>query len=237
MKSQKSVVRSQKSEVSYQLSVKKLLTFNFSLLTFLFAVYCLLPTVSYAATVDDVVKRIEEKNKKIQDIQGDFTQTSYIKDLEKVEKYTGRFFISRKIGTKMRWAYAKPRDEEIIITGTDIWIYKKAEKQALKSKFSENSYGQTPIALLGSLENLKKNFDINMVKEGVLELKPKSSAGIIKKILLEVSTGDFPIKALSFIDIHGNKIDVVVKDVKINQGLEESFFIFKAPPGVEIYEY
>ncbi|HCC69349.1 MAG TPA: hypothetical protein DEP99_05625 [Nitrospiraceae bacterium] len=226
VKNQKSIVESQRV---WRQSLKiLLLTSYFLLLTSYFP----LPTYSFA--LDDI-ERIQKEYEGIQDLQGRFIQRSYIKALERTEKYEGRFFIKRPL--KMRWEYFRPRDEVVIISGTDIWIYKKMQKQAIKGKFSSDAYGQAPIALLSGFGDLKKDFDITRIREGVFELNPKGKIGLIKKIILEINNEGFPIKSFKLIDIYGNTVDVTVKDVRINQGLKDSFFIFKAPPGVKVYEF
>ncbi len=212
--------------------VKGQVFFYFLLFTFYFSSF----TVSYASTLDETVDHIQKKYNDIQDVQGKFSQVSYIKDLDKTERYEGTFSISKGSGVKMKWVYTKPRDEEVIINGSDIWIYKKSEKQVLKGKLGKGSYGQVPLALFSSLGSMKGDFDITMQKEDTLELKPKRRIGFIKRILLVITDKDFPIKSFTIFDTYSNKIDITVKSVKINTGLEEALFIFKAPQGVEIFE-
>lgn len=216
--------------------IKKLFIAHFIFLGYLLlTAYCLLSTVSVsAATLDETVERIQKKYGEIKDIKGKFSQTSYIKDLDRVERYDGGFFIKKPSG--MRWRYSTPRDEEVIIKESDVWIYKKSDKQALKSTFSKDAYSQIPIALLNSIGNLKADFDITMIKGDTLELKPRSKMGFIKMVLLVVNSHDFPIKTFTIFDTYGNKIEVVVKNVEINSGLEDSLFIFTPPPGVEVFD-
>jgi outer membrane lipoprotein carrier protein len=227
-----------KKRKSLNFSASKLL--NFCLL--LFTVLCSLFTAVYApassvggSDVDDAVSRIQKKYAEIKDMRGNFSQTSNLKDLDRIEKYEGKFFIKKPYS--MRWMYSNPRDEEIIIRDTETWIYKKSAKQVLKSSSGKESNRQVPVAMLSSIETLKTDFDIAMIKKDILEVKPKHQIGSIKKIILELSSADFPIKAFTIFDINDNKIDVVIKDVKINTGIEDSFFIFKAPPGVEVYDF
>lgn len=210
---------------------KKFLTLNFLLIAFLLTIQY---SIGNASTVDDLVGLIEEKYNEIQDIQGRFSQTSYIKDLEKTEKYEGRFSIKKP--HNLKWAYSKPRDEEVVIRGDTIWIYKKTEKQILKSTYSKDSLKHVPIALLSSLGNLKNTFAIDLINENTLELKPREKMGVIKKIYIKVNAGDFPVKAFTIFDVYGNKIDITVKNVKINQGIEDSSFILKPPQGVEVID-
>lgn len=203
---------------------------------FMAAVYCLLSIVStsHASTVDEVVGRIQKIYGEIKDIQGKFSQTSYIKDLDKIERYEGEFFIKKP--SSMRWNFSKPRDEEVIIKENDIWIYKKSEKQALKSAFSKDAYNHVPIALLNNFGDLKNDFDIKLIKDDTLELTPKRRMGFINKLLLEINSTDFPVKTFSVFDVYGNKINITIKNVKINSGLEDSIFTFKLQPGVEIFD-
>ncbi len=200
------------------------------------AVYCLLSIVStsHASTVDEVVGRIQKIYGEIKDVQGKFFQTSHIKDLDKIERYEGEFFIKKP--SSMRWNFSKPRDEEVIIKENDIWIYKKSEKQALKSAFSKDAYNHVPIALLNNFGDLKNDFDIKLIKDDTLELTPKRRMGFINKLLLEINSTDFPVKTFSVFDVYGNKINITIKNVKINSGLEDSIFTFKLQPGVEIFD-
>lgn len=196
--------------------------------------YCLLSTVSFAADVDALVERIQKKYSEIHDIQGTFSQTSYLKDIERTDRYSGKFFIKKP--SRMRWGYAEPRDEDVIIRGDDLWIYKKSEKQVLRSRFSREAYSQVPIALLESMGDLRADFDIRAVKEGTLELVPKGKMGFIKKIHLETTSGDFPIKMFTVFDIYDNRIIIKLDKVEINPGLDESLFIFKIPQDVEVFD-
>ncbi len=209
------------------------------------AVYCLLSAASDASTVDELVGRIQRAYSEIKDAKGKFSQTSYIKDLERTEKYEGEFFIKKP--SSMRWNFSKPRDEEVIIIGDKIWIYKKSDKQVLKGTFSKDAYSLVPVALLNGFGDIKNDFDIKLINDITLELTPKHRMGFINKLILEVSPVrkeksnevnpvDFPVKAISVFDVYGNKIDITVKDIKINSGLEDSLFIFKLPPGVETFD-
>jgi outer membrane lipoprotein carrier protein len=187
-----------------------------------------------AGEIDEIITRIQTKYAEINDLKGTFSQTSIIKDLERKETYNGTFYIKKP--SSIKWIYTKPRDEEVTIKGNTIWIYKSSEKQAMKSTFSQDAYGQVPIALLNSLGRLKEDFYITIKEKDTLELKPKHGMGYIKHILLKVNKLDFPIRSFSIFDVYGNKIDITVNNVETNPGLEESFFVFSAPEGVEVFD-
>jgi len=218
---------------SSQQSAKKfvaLLLFTFLLVT------CFLSFVNviHAATADDVVSDLQQKFSAIKDMKGTFSQTSYLKDLEKTEKYSGTFYIKKPYA--IMWEYKSPRDEKVFVNNTVTWIYKKAQKQAIKTRFSKETYSQVPIALLSSLDDLSTNFDISHAEQGHLNLKPKKKMGTIREIIVETSPGSFPVKSLTAIDQYGNIIMLELGDIKINSGLEDSLFIFNPPPGVEVFD-
>ncbi|HLC14749.1 MAG TPA: outer membrane lipoprotein chaperone LolA [Thermodesulfovibrionia bacterium] len=192
------------------------------------------PFMSGWAQVEDV-RAIQERYNTIKEIQGDFIQKSYIKDLEETQEFKGQFSI--KLPSKMRWAYTEPRDEEVIINDTTIWIYKIVEKQAIKSKFNADTYGQAPIALLAGFGNLEKDFVVSKVESDVLQLQPKQAMGAIKTLFVKLSKRDFPISSLTLIDVYGNEITIVVNSIKVNKDIEDSFFDFTPPQNVEVYEF
>ena len=195
---------------------------------------CLLFTTAYASTAGDVVSDIQKKFSAIKDVKGTFSQTSYLKDLEKTEKYSGTFYIKKPYA--IMWEYKSPRDEKVFVNNTVTWIYKKAQNQAIKTRFSKETYSQVPIALLSSLDDLSTNFDISNADQDHLNLKPKKQMGTIREIIVETNPGSFPVKSLTAIDQYGNIIMIELRDIKINSGLEDSLFIFNPPPGVEVFD-
>ncbi len=180
------------------------------------------------------VHEVQEKYAKIYDIQGSFIQKSYIKDLEETQEYSGAFFIKKP--SQMMWQYGAPRDEKVIINDQDTWIYKKSQHQVIKTKFSKEAYSQVPIALLGSLENIREDFDIIIPAENALQLTPKRKTGFIKTLVLETAPGDMPITMFTIFDTYGNIIMIELSDVQINKGLKDAVFVFTVPPGAEVYD-
>lgn len=199
-------------------------------------VILLLSVTNYAAAagVDETVEMIQKKFETIKDIKGNFSQTSYIKDLEETQKFSGTFFLLKP--SHMMWEYDKPRDEKVVINDTETWIYKKSQNQVIKTTFSKEAYSQVPIAILQSFDNIRNDFDITMPEENALQLMPKRKMGFIKTLVLETGTDGFPIKMFTIIDTYGNIIMIELKDIKTNIGLDISTFIFKVPQGAEVFD-
>jgi outer membrane lipoprotein carrier protein len=183
------------------------------------AVFCVLSTVSIALSADDEIARIQKAYEKIKDVSGAFVQKSYIRDLKKTEIFKGQFFI-----------------KEVVIKNGEITIYQKKEKQAFRSKFDRETYGQAPIALLSGFGNIRDEFYASE-KNGNLFLKPRKPMGAIRSVEVEQSKGGFPIRAFTIIDAYQNRIEMTLEDVKVNTGLQDKVFELSLPKGVTVLEH
>jgi chaperone LolA len=181
------------------------------------------------SSADEEIARIQKAYESIKDLSGSFVQKSYIKDLKQTETFKGQFFIKRPM--KMKWNYKGEQAQEVLINNEEILIYQKKEKQAYRSKFDRDTYGQAPIALLSGFGKVQEEFSVTG-KNGKLLLKPKKPMGGIISIEIEPSGGDFPIKSFTVNDSYSNRIEMALKDVKINTGLEDRFFELSLPKGV-----
>jgi outer membrane lipoprotein-sorting protein len=94
-----------------------------------------------------------------------------------------------------------------------------------------------PIAMLESLEDLESDYEIKMTADGALELVPKKRMGFINRLILNTGPGTFPIKSFTIFDIYGNSNVIELKELKINPGLDDSFFVFEMPSGAELFDY
>lgn len=201
----------------------------------LFGIICSLYAVADAAEAHNVVDRIEKKLEGISDIQGEFVQTSYLKDLDRTERYSGEFYVKKP--SRLKWRYSDPRDEDVLISGDNIWIYKASEHQVVKSTFNGNELSQVPLALLESLEDIDSDYTAEIDGNDVLILVPKQRMGFIKSLSLDITTGEFPISAFTIFDTYGNRNVIELKNVKVNPGLADSLFEFTVPLGAELFDY
>jgi outer membrane lipoprotein carrier protein len=200
----------------------------------MFIVFCLftfyLLPFTFCHAADDRVERIQKAYENIKDIKGNFIQKNHIKDLKRTDTYKGEFFIKSQ---KMRWEYKGDKAQTVYISGDEIIIYQHKEKQAFKSGFDRATYGQAPIALLGGFGNIKEEFNASLKNDKLL-LKPKKPMSNISHIELTPSDAEFPIESLVIVDSLSNRIEITLKDVKINTDIKDKTFEFTPPKGVNI---
>lgn len=191
-------------------------------------------SASFSIAEESTVSKLENSYKNIQDARGNFMQTSYIKDLDKTQKFNGRFFIK---GDKIRWQYSGEFSQVIYLSRDSLIIYDKAKKQAIQSSFSEEKYGQLPLALLSRMSVLDRDFEITQKSEKELILTPKLKMGNIRKIELTIIDENFPIKSMNITDNSGNTIKIEFFGVKINTNLRDSIFKFVPKKDDTILKY
>jgi len=189
-------------------------------------------SLAFGLNAADEVSRIQKAYEAIKDISGNFIQRSYIKDLKRTDTYKGEFLIK---SSRMKWEYRGDKPQAIYINGNDIIIYQKKERQAFKAAFDRATYGQAPIALLAGFGNIDKDFEVTVTNNRLM-LRPKSPMGNISYIAVTTSSGAFPIESLTILDRLSNRIDISLKDVKINTGIKDSAFEFRPPEGVTIIQ-
>jgi len=199
----------------------------------MFGIFCALTRASISVDVEGMVEDIEKRYGDIKDISGTFYQKSFLKDLDRVEDYAGRFFIKKP--SKMRWDYSGKRDEQVIINGESIWIYKKSERQLLRGIFKKGRYSHLPLALLQGIGDIKRDFYIRTTGDNTLELTPKTEMGVIKKIELLIGN-KFPVREFTITDNYENKVTIRIDNVVINTDISESLFTFKPPPQTEVID-
>ncbi len=192
-----------------------------------------LSSVAVASEVDDNIAKIQKAYEEIKDLKGFFVQKSIIKDLNKTETYKGEFFIKPPL--KMKWIYKGKTAQDLIINNDTVLIIKKTENQAYRSKFDRSTYGQTPVALLSGFGNIKEEFNVSGKAETLI-LKPKKPMGNVTSITIVVSDTEFPIRSFTINDTYLNVIEIVLKDVKVNTGLKDSFFDLTLPKGFNLFE-
>ncbi len=191
--------------------------------------------------LDKVLNRIQEKYEKINDFTSKFTQEATVKALNKVQKAQGDVWF-KKPG-KMRWNYTRPTKDEIVSDGITIWFYNEEEKQVIESPLSEAIDAPTTTTLISGLGNLKNLFDARFSKNTpakgndntyFIDLLPKENSDEYSLVTVEVDKDSMLVNTIYLYDPFGNLTTVKLNDMRINNGIPDSLFVFKAPKGAEI---
>ena len=212
--------------------------FFITVLTIFFSVTSVL--LANGSASDEVIAKIENKYKSVNDYYATFRQEQPVRSLEKVQINTGEMWI-KKPG-KIRWNYNIPKDEQIVSDGSYLWYYYVEEKYAIKRDIKELENNTNVLSLLSDLNNLKKVFKVNISKTTLdetkyylVELIPLDSEDdSTNKQIIAVNMENLQIERMYIYDAFGNKSTIKFNDIKINKGIKDSVFKFKAPKDVDI---
>lgn len=187
------------------------------------------------ADLDDVLKGIKGRYGSASDLKAKFTQKTMVKTLGRSQSKTGTVWFKRP--NKMRWDYVTPEKQQLITDGSTLWIYQPAEKVVFMRQIDMNNSVVVPMKVLSGEIDAKTQFDVKILKEEegniLLELRPKQAAGFEKAVLF-VSSKDFNISKIDVFDLYGNVTELILSEVKFNNKLKDSFFIYTPIPGVKV---
>jgi outer membrane lipoprotein carrier protein len=191
------------------------------------------PAPAANAAAEALARRIEERQRNIQDLQGRFTQTyrSGVLGRDVVERGT----VSIKRPGRMRWEYRDPEAKTFVSDGKSFYFYVPADKQVIV-RDQADSRGVTAMLLSGRVEILNQ-FDVGLEASpgggARLRLSPRKPDGEVDRIYLDVDATD-RIRTIEILDPQGNRSRFDFQDLRENVGLPDRLFHFEVPRGVEV---
>jgi outer membrane lipoprotein carrier protein len=201
---------------------------------------------AFASNVDDVVKRVDDRYAKTQDLQGEFTQETIIEGFETGFQSTGKFYL-KKPGL-LRWDYLEPSKEHIYVDGDAVMMYVPEHQQVVKGTLTQISASKGPLTLLLGVGKLSQQFTVVEPSEPTkdsrklsdLTLIPKpvgDSAPTIKTIELQLFPESYLIQTITIFETSGNISRVHFDHVQVNQGLSTDLLKFTVPPDVVVVDF
>jgi outer membrane lipoprotein carrier protein len=196
-----------------------------------FTISLFLPSISFA---DDSTALTDLLNK-TNSMQADFTQNVISKAQKTTEPTIGKMLLKRP--GKFRWETYKPQKQLIIADGKYAWVYDSDLEQVTKNKINYNEAGNPAMLLSGSISALNKTFVVkdtssdNSSGEWFM-LTPKVASDTYQWIKLHFV--DDEIQDMQMADNLGQKSEIHFQNIKINNEIADSLFVFKVMPGVDV---
>jgi chaperone LolA len=168
-----------------------------------------------------LIKNVQTKYDKIEDLSADFKQTISGKNSS-----SGKFYFKKD--QKLRIEF---KNLTIITDGKTTWNFNKKENKVIVSNYDESD----PFAL--SLDKLIYDYPENSVikdlsknDQKILQFTPKSSTNNFKSIVIWINSQDL-ITRVIFEDVSSGKTEVSISGYRLNTKLSDSKFSFSAPEG------
>ncbi|MBN1622583.1 MAG: outer membrane lipoprotein carrier protein LolA [Endomicrobiales bacterium] len=216
----------------------------------IFFVLLFISPLNYSYTkeisIDDILSRLENEDKKIESVRFSFHQEIQYTLTKEKQVTTGE--VAFKKPDNLYLKQDKPVEQIFISDGKKIWIYTPqygqlvvdSWKKWLKSGFVPSSI----ISFSSDWSELQKNYDFSYIgSEGnfyIILLKPNIKSKEMFnpekwQLKLWIDSKDLvPYK----VSLEGENVSIITKtrDYKINPELNKNMFEFKKPKGVETIE-
>lgn len=192
------------------------------------------------ASLEDVVKKVQQVQKTTQSLQADFRQEKELALLAKPEVSTGTFTYSKP--NNVLWIYDAPKHVEMLITKGTLTTYypdlKKAETLDVR-RFQDRIFKY--MGATGAIDELGQYFDFTFVDNAAspvwtLDLNPKTRviAKRVRHIKLAIDKKTYITTKIEYTEGDGDITRYEFTNVKLNQPVAQSRFTLNLPPNVRV---
>lgn len=200
-----------------------------------------------------ILKKIDEKQKSVETMKGQFIQRKSLSLLQNEVISKGTMYFKRP--QKMVWEYKEPEKNTMIVNGNIVWFYLPDLKEAAKFDLSQKAeiksiFEKMAIGMGQSAEEMKKSYDVSLLKKIkksdlsagqagkniiVLLLIPKDAAisNFFKKIHLWFEE-DGALYKTELFEKNNDMTIIEFKNMKFNVSISDSVFDFKPTKDVKV---
>ncbi|HVR40396.1 MAG TPA: outer membrane lipoprotein carrier protein LolA [Thermoanaerobaculia bacterium] len=194
------------------------------------------PTVS----LETVVKKVQEQQKKTTTLQADFRQEKELALLSKPEVSTGTFVFSKP--NNVLWTYDAPKKVQMLIAGGAMTTYfpdlAKAERIDVK-RFEDRIFKY--MGASGAIDELARYFDFTFTDTSTsptwqLDLTPKNRvvAKRVKSIRLWIDKKNYLTTKIEYVEGDGDITRYEFSNIKVNAPVAQSRFTLNLPANVKV---
>jgi outer membrane lipoprotein carrier protein len=208
---------------------------SFLILLFLSPVVCAEPL-----SLEQFTAKTQESYEKTMDLKAHFTQEVTIKSMKKTEREEGMVYF--KNPRMMLWDYLKPKAKKLVINDQKAWLYVPEDRMVYVQNAEDVYRSRMAVKFLSGIGKLSEDFQIRFTKDKPLDeegnyhltLTAKEAGGGVDRLYMTVDGRTFQIIQCRFNDTFGNTSRLRFNDIRLNTGIPDKFFTFKAPEGVEV---
>jgi len=215
--------------------------------------YVLFVAIGFAANtafadneLNAILKKIDEKQKSVETMKGQFVQRKSLSLLQNEIVSKGTMYFKRP--QRMVWEYKEPEKNTMIVNGNIVWFYLPDLKEATRFDLSQKAeiksiFEKMAIGMGQSAEEMKKSYDVSLLKKIrksdkniiVLQLIPKDAAisNFFKKIHLWFEEDGVLYKTELF-ERNNDMTIIEFKNMKFNASISDSVFDFSPPNNVKV---
>jgi outer membrane lipoprotein carrier protein len=196
--------------------------------------------VAAPVTLDQVIKHVQEQQKKTNSLQANFRQEKELALLAKPEVSTGAFVYSKP--NNVLWSYDTPKRVQMVIAGGVLTTYypelNKAERVDVK-RFEDRIFKY--MGASGAIDELARYFDFTFTDSKtkpvyVLDLTPKNRAVAkrVRHIKLWIDKTNYLTSKIEYVEGDGDITRYEFTNIRINEPVPASKFALHLPGTVKV---
>ncbi|WP_447970258.1 LolA family protein [Nitrospira sp. M1] len=197
------------------------------------------------AEVQALVKKVDARYLKTQDLQAEFSQETQIEGFDSRLSSSGRVLL-KKPGL-LRWDYQKPNVEQILVDGDHVMWYVPEHQQVVKGNLTQMSASKAPLTLLQGVGKLGEQFDITTSSDDnpdngklpIVVLVPKledQPTSTVTRIELTIEPTSHLIRQIVLYEKTGNISTLQFSNIRTNQGLDTNVLRLTMPDDVVVVD-
>ena len=191
-------------------------------------------------SLEAVVKKVQDQQKKTTSLQADFRQEKELALLSKPEVSTGTFVFSKP--NNVLWSYDAPKRVQMLIANGTLTTYypelNKAEKLDV-TRFQDRIFKY--MGATGAIDELARYFDFTFIDNAanpafVLDLNPKNRAVAkrVKHIRIWIDKKSYLTNKIEYTEGDGDITRYEFTNIKLNQPIAPSRFTLNLPATVKV---
>lgn len=188
--------------------------------------------------LSDVVKKVQTIYESVKDLKAEFQQQTRYEGFETVVESKG--MLQLKKPGKLRWDYRDPAGNQVYVRENQVWIYTPEQKQVIVTAMTQMSDSQLPLHLLTGAAQLDRDFEVRWTEPArddlALTLVPRDAKSGLEKIEIQLDPKRYLITQVKLFEQNGNTSAFQFNGIKVNTGIDDTLFVFKAPKGTEIIQ-
>ncbi|HEY6138336.1 MAG TPA: outer membrane lipoprotein carrier protein LolA [Thermoanaerobaculia bacterium] len=203
----------------------------------------ILPAAARSAdpnSLDEVIKRVQEQQKKTNTLEAEFRQEKTLALLAKPEVSTGHFIYQKP--NSVLWTYDAPKRVTMLIADGTLTTYypdlRKAEKIEVK-RFQDRIFKY--MGASGAIDELGAFFNFTFVNRAdqptyLLDLAPKSKqiAKKVQHLKIWIDKKSYLTTKFEYTESDGDITRYEFTNIKVNQPVSSSRFTLNLPAGVRV---
>jgi len=198
----------------------------------------LLPVQTAHAAVSEqqqAANKLSELLSHTQTITGSFSQLTLDSTGTQLQEAAGKMVLQRP--GLFRWHTDPPLEQLLVSNGKKVWLYDPDLLQVTVQKMDQRLTHTPALLLSGDVSQISENFSITYKEAGSIidfVLTPTAKDTLFDTLRLSFRNG--VINDMQLLDAVGQRTNILFMNVKINQPVAASQFVFEVPAGVDVIE-